>query len=175
MQAEFVNSDQCLHPRIIRLPEVILRVGKGKTSIYQDLKRGLFPPQAKRLNGSRSAGWFEDEIDKYLAARRNGREWAGVETASGESQGSCIPSAALLPVQPDKNRNTKPALQQIPNTIPAYQEGDLMQTGMKLMGGDVYLHHATGRLFLELGRAPGILVAQIGTGPAINRPALSSE
>lgn len=175
MQAEFVNSDQSLHPRIIRLQEVIRRVGMGKTSVYEALKRGLFPAQAKQLNGSRSAGWFEDEIDKYLAARRNDRQRAGVETPNGGNQGSDQPSAALLPVPSATKLRTKSARQQIPITVPAYHEGDLMLTGMKLMGGDVYLHHATGRLFLELGRAPGILVAQIGTGSDMNRPALGSE
>jgi len=154
---------------------VIRRVGKGKTSIYLDLKRGLFPPQARQLHGSRTAGWFEDDIDRYLAERRSGRQWAGSEAANGRVEGSNRASAPLMPVESAPKLKTKTARPQIPATVSAHHEGDLMMTGMKLMGGDVYLHHATGRLFLELGRAPGILVAKIDAGLAINRPALGGE
>lgn len=46
------------------------RVGLSKTTIYDRIKKGEFPAQAKLLDGSRTAGWFEDEIEDYLAKRR---------------------------------------------------------------------------------------------------------
>lgn len=49
--------------RIIRLPEVIERVGLAKTTIYQKIKEGQFPKQIKL---SRTSGWLESEIDEWI-------------------------------------------------------------------------------------------------------------
>jgi prophage regulatory protein len=68
------SLDQPKHARIIRLPEMIQRVGFGKTKIYDLIKKGQFPGQAKMLIGSRTAGWYEDEIDVYVESGRNNRK-----------------------------------------------------------------------------------------------------
>jgi len=53
--------------RILRLPEVINRVGLKRAAIYQYVDRGLFP---KQINlGPRAVGWLEHEIDAWVLAR----------------------------------------------------------------------------------------------------------
>lgn len=53
--------------RILRLPEVIDRVGLKRAAIYQYVARGQFP---KQINlGPRAVGWLEHEVDAWVAAR----------------------------------------------------------------------------------------------------------
>jgi prophage regulatory protein len=52
---------------ILRLPEVISRVGLKRASIYQYISQGLFPKQISL--GERSVGWLEHEINEWLATR----------------------------------------------------------------------------------------------------------
>ena len=52
-------------PRLIRLPEVIARVGLKRSSIYQRMAEGRFP-KARSL-GRRCAVWVEAEIDCWVA------------------------------------------------------------------------------------------------------------
>src|SRR5215472_15682260 len=53
--------------RIIRGPKVESRVGKSRVSIWRDVKAGTFPAPVQL--GPNSIGWYEDEIDAWLAAR----------------------------------------------------------------------------------------------------------
>ena len=58
--------------RILRLWEVIQRVGLGKSQIYALKKRKLFPQSVKI--SARAVGWYDDEIDEYVETRpRSGR------------------------------------------------------------------------------------------------------
>jgi prophage regulatory protein len=52
---------------VLRLPQVMEKVGISRSGVYQRVKEGSFPP-AVRL-GRRSVGWLEGEIDDWLAAR----------------------------------------------------------------------------------------------------------
>lgn len=52
--------------RLIRLPEVIARVGLKRSSIYQRMAEGRFP-KARSL-GRRCAVWVESEIDAWIAS-----------------------------------------------------------------------------------------------------------
>ena len=53
--------------RILRLPEVISRVGLKRAAIYLYVERGLFP---KQINlGPRAVGWIEHEVDAWVTAR----------------------------------------------------------------------------------------------------------
>lgn len=49
--------------RIIRIPEVLERVGLSRTTIYQKIKEGSFP---KQLKLGRTSGWLESEIDAWI-------------------------------------------------------------------------------------------------------------
>jgi len=52
--------------RIMRLKEVKEVTGLSKTTIYRFEKEGRFP---KRVSlGSRSVGWFEDDVENFLLA-----------------------------------------------------------------------------------------------------------
>lgn len=56
--------------RIIGLDEVKVHTNYSKSKIYRDMRTGKFPPQAEKLEGSTSAGWFEDDIDAFLEGLR---------------------------------------------------------------------------------------------------------
>lgn len=57
--------------KVLRLPDVIARVGLGKTSIYRSISDGNFP--APIALGSRAVAWRESDIDAWLAARPSAR------------------------------------------------------------------------------------------------------
>lgn len=50
--------------RLMRLPEVIARVGIKRSTIYQRMSEGRFP-KARSL-GPKSAVWVESEIDDWI-------------------------------------------------------------------------------------------------------------
>ena len=52
---------------IIRLPGVMHRTGKSRSTIYRGMAAGSFP-QAVVL-GENSIGWYEHEIDEYIESR----------------------------------------------------------------------------------------------------------
>lgn len=52
--------------RLIRLPEVIARVGLKRSSIYQRMAEGRFPKG--RSLGPRCVVWVEAEVDAWIAA-----------------------------------------------------------------------------------------------------------
>ena len=76
------NDDRCretnaLQPapppaRLLRLPEVIDRVGLRRSAIYQRMSEGRFPKS--RSLGPKCAVWVEAEIDQWIS-----------EIAKGES------------------------------------------------------------------------------------------
>lgn len=49
--------------KIIRLPEVINRVGLSRATIYNKVKDGSFPQQIKL---GRLSGWVESEIQTWI-------------------------------------------------------------------------------------------------------------
>ena len=53
-------------PRLIRLPEVIARVGLKRSSIYQRMAEGRFPKG--RSLGPRCVVWIEAEVDEWVEA-----------------------------------------------------------------------------------------------------------
>jgi len=57
--------------RILRLPEVINRVGLRRASIYQHMSAGSFPKSISL--GLRAVGWVESEIDAWVQMRIQGR------------------------------------------------------------------------------------------------------
>lgn len=50
--------------RLIRLPEVMARVGLRRTAIYQRMREGRFP--RSRSLGARCTVWVEAEIDAWI-------------------------------------------------------------------------------------------------------------
>lgn len=56
--------------RLMRLPEVIQTVGRSRTSIYYDVKEGLFPEPLKI--GRRAIAWKESDIRNWIESRSGG-------------------------------------------------------------------------------------------------------
>ena len=57
--------------RIMRLPEVIEAVSLKKTTVYDLIRRGIFPVPIRL--GLRSVGWYETEINDWLQSRARAR------------------------------------------------------------------------------------------------------
>jgi prophage regulatory protein len=55
---------------MLRLPDVLERVGLSKASVYRMVKAGTFPAPAKIGGASR---WVDTEIDDYLRAVTSAR------------------------------------------------------------------------------------------------------
>ncbi len=53
--------------KMLRLPEVMDKVGLKTSQIYAMMAEGAFP-SARQITG-RAVGWFEHEIDEWLLAR----------------------------------------------------------------------------------------------------------
>jgi prophage regulatory protein len=50
---------------LLRLPEVIRRSGLKKTSLYAQVKAGMFPAPIPLTE--RSVAWIEAEVEKWIA------------------------------------------------------------------------------------------------------------
>jgi|GEM_PF-1867831 predicted DNA-binding transcriptional regulator AlpA len=146
----FANTSSHDHgkSRIIGLAEVMARTGPSKSKIYRDMKAGKFPPQAKKLEGSSSAGWFEEHIDEFLERRRpESSPGATLVRAEEVSQAQAAESD-------DSHRPFQLNLR--PGTAPQRQPGNaaedesLIRTGMKLQGQDVFLHVPSRKLLVAV-------------------------
>lgn len=54
--------------RVLRLPDVKARTGLSRSSIYAYIKDGKFPQHIAL--GERSVGWYESEVDAWVASRQ---------------------------------------------------------------------------------------------------------
>ncbi len=52
--------------KFLKLPEVRIRTGKSRSSIYQGVNNGTFPKQIKI--GPRAVGWLESEVEAHNQA-----------------------------------------------------------------------------------------------------------
>ena len=59
--------------QILRLAEVLARVGLGKTTLYRLIGRDEFP-RPVRL-GPRAVGWKEAEVAEWLDSRERAGSW----------------------------------------------------------------------------------------------------
>ena len=67
---EHLANDKPEKPlRILRLKEVKMRVGLGRSTIYRWTSEGRFPKPV-RLGGN-SVGWIESTIDTWIKSRTN--------------------------------------------------------------------------------------------------------
>lgn len=56
-----------MNHNVIRLPRVIEKTGKPRSSIYWMIEQEIFPKQIKL--GARSVGWLESEVDEWIEKR----------------------------------------------------------------------------------------------------------
>jgi len=59
--------------RLIRIREVLRKVGDSQSKWYEDVKAGRAPKPVKI--GEHSVAWYEPDIDDVIDARLEGREW----------------------------------------------------------------------------------------------------
>jgi prophage regulatory protein len=59
--------------RLIRIREVLRKVGVSQSTWYEDVKEGRAPPPVKI--SERAVAWYEPDIDDLIDARLEGREW----------------------------------------------------------------------------------------------------
>ncbi len=57
-------------PRILRLPQVVERVGVRRATIYNMVREGRFPP-ARKL-GPNAVGWASEDIEEWVRSREVG-------------------------------------------------------------------------------------------------------
>lgn len=50
--------------KFLRLPDVITKTGRSRSSIYADIKDDKFPSPVSL--GERAVGWLESEVDSWM-------------------------------------------------------------------------------------------------------------
>ena len=53
--------------QILRLPEVVTRIGYRRAKVYSLMREGKFPKSIAL--GSRARGWLADEVDNWIRER----------------------------------------------------------------------------------------------------------
>lgn len=59
--------------KLLRLAEVKVRTGLCKTTIYKLMGQGSFPMKRK-INGTGSSAWLDDEIERWIEQHRDTRQ-----------------------------------------------------------------------------------------------------
>ena len=57
-----------MESRILRVQEVLDRIGVSKATLYRMVKRGDFPKQCSL--GRRAVGWHSQDVDAWFARQR---------------------------------------------------------------------------------------------------------
>lgn len=137
------------HRRKIRLPEVLRRTGLSRSTLYELMENDIFPAQAK-AHGTRTAMWWEDEVDDWNESPAN----VSPQKFGGGSLPDCRPKEVfagseedrrpplLHAATPRKHDNGKES---------STKMSGLKKTGMTILGREVYRHIASNRLLLDVG------------------------
>jgi prophage regulatory protein len=81
----YVSGDGMKHPtaiRFLRLTDLRNRRGQSTSSIYRDIRNGLFPPPVKL--GENTSAWPEHEADAIARAQIAGADSARIRTLVSE-------------------------------------------------------------------------------------------
>lgn len=84
---------------ILREPEVKQRTGKSRAQRWRDIRDGRFPAPVEL--GRNSIGWFEDEVEAWLAARPR-RRYGSPEAARTLAATQAAPIAVIPKTAPRK-------------------------------------------------------------------------
>jgi len=136
------------HSRILGIKEVMLRLGIGRSSVYRLGDAGTLN-QATSLDGCRTAGWFEDEVDALVESRPPAGKkpvMPAVPTPAKSARAGMSSGISAGQTGGPVRRPAESALATIGKQVP-----DLVPTTMRMMGNVVYLHAPTGRLLMDVG------------------------
>ncbi len=53
--------------QVVRLPDVLARVGLSRSTLWRLIKACQFPKPIRL--GGRAVGWIEEEVDEWIASR----------------------------------------------------------------------------------------------------------
>ena len=57
--------------RVIRMKELVSKIGYARSTIHALIKEGKFPEPFKLVPNGRANGWLEETIDKWMQDRAN--------------------------------------------------------------------------------------------------------
>ncbi len=89
-----------MEKRIIRKPELFNKIPLSDATVWRREKMGDFPRRIKL--GGNSVGWFENEVDAWLAAKSADRNPARGPERHSASQNSATPEAPVTGRHPEK-------------------------------------------------------------------------
>ena len=138
------------HPRILRLPAVLARLGVEKTSFYGLIKKGLFPKGRKLMANSRSVGWLEEDVDNYIAG-------LGVEQCASPTAKVAKPAKEAVSSAPPPTLRAPTKSAKISNNHrgkPPASDDVLVPIGLEIMGRPVLLHKKSRKVLLDIGHMP---------------------
>ena len=58
--------------RVIRMKELVSKVGYARSTIYALIKEGRFPKPFKLVPNGRANGWLEETINEWIDHRKSG-------------------------------------------------------------------------------------------------------
>ena len=61
--------------RIIRMKELVSKVGYARSTIYALIKEGHFPKPFKLVPNGRANGWLEETINEWIEHRKSGLQY----------------------------------------------------------------------------------------------------
>ena len=53
--------------KILRVPDVLARIGMSRSTLYEWMRTGNFPPSVKL--GERAVGWRESDVTAWIESR----------------------------------------------------------------------------------------------------------
>ena len=71
--------------RIIRMNELVDKVGYAKSTIHALVKDGQFPAPFKLTPNGRAIGWFEETIDQWLQEMARAAYATHIEKGAGSN------------------------------------------------------------------------------------------
>jgi len=148
-----------MHPKILRLPEVLARVGVKKTKLHDMIKKGLFPP-SRNLMDSRSVGWLEQEVDNYILNAHRVHPSASANAQVAEPGKESDISVRIR--TPRASAKQTKGLISLREKVVVLDDA-LLATGMEIMGCPVFLHKKSNKVLLDIGSMSTQLIANLAS------------
>ena len=68
--------------RVIRMKELVSKVGYARSTIHALIKEGRFPEPFKLVPNGRANGWLEETIDNWMHERANETSQVNIRSES---------------------------------------------------------------------------------------------